>query len=348
LKSGTRLAGNLWNKTSNHEPTPLADNNLASTYEHIPVLLDEVISAIQPRPSGTYIDCTLGLGGHARAILEHSAPDGQLLGLDVDPQALRLATEGLAGFGRRATIVKANFAEVQNIAEAIGFLSVDGVLFDLGLSSMQLEAASRGFSFQNDAPLDMRMDPNLLVTAEDLVNGLAAEELANILYNYGEERRSRALSRAIVAAREQRPIRTTGQLSEVIHRVIHRGASRIDPSTRTFQALRIAVNGELEVLPKALPQAVSLLKPGGRLAIISFHSLEDRIVKRFIAAEVRGCVCPPSAPACVCGQQPRLQSLTRKPIVASQEERVRNPRSRSAKLRVAEKLTPTDKGVHYD
>jgi 16S rRNA (cytosine1402-N4)-methyltransferase len=301
-------------------------------------LFDEAMAALQVRPSGRYIDATLGLGGHARGILERSAPDGRLLGLDADPRAVELAARRLSEFGKRALVAAANFAELERVATTHGFTPVDGILFDLGISSMQLAQAERGFSFQYDGPLDMRFDPAQPTTAADLVNRLSADELADIFHRFGEERRARPLTRAIVAAREQEPIRTTGRLAAVVRRAVPRGAGRIDPCTRAFQALRIAVNRELEGLETVLPQALELLRPGGRLAVISFHSLEDRIVKTFMAREARGCVCPPSVPVCVCGHRPRLRVLARKPIVPAPEEGRRNPRSRSAKLRVAETL----------
>jgi 16S rRNA (cytosine1402-N4)-methyltransferase len=312
---------------------------LAFRYEHTPVLLGEVLDSLQPRPGGTYIDCTVGLGGHAQAILERTAPDGRLCGLDVDPEALRIANSRLSSFGERAVLIHANFETIAEAAIAHGFKFVDGILFDLGISSLQLDRAERGFSFQADGPLDMRMDPELPETAADLVNNLSAEALADILYNYGEERRSRPLARAIVTARDQRVFKTTKELAEVVRRVVPRGAGRIDPATRTFQALRIEVNKELDSLKKVLPQVIELLRPGGRLAVISFHSLEDRIVKQFIAAEVRGCICPPKVPMCICGRQPRLKMINRKPIIPTTQEQQSNPRSRSAKLRVAEMIT---------
>ncbi|MCL4535673.1 MAG: 16S rRNA (cytosine(1402)-N(4))-methyltransferase RsmH [Bacteroidetes bacterium] len=319
---------------------PSDNGSRNSSYEHTPVLFEEVMAALQPRPGGRYIDATLGLGGHARGILERSAPGGRLLGLDADPDAVESAKQRLVDFGERCVLVVANFAEVGSVAVEHGFAAVDGVLFDLGVSSMQLGRAERGFSFQSEGPLDMRLDPSQTTTAADLVNRLTVEELADIFYRYGEERRSRPLARAITAAREQSPIRTTGQLAAIVRRVVPRGRGRIDPATRAFQALRIAVNRELESLERALPQALDLLRPGGRLAVISFHSLEDRIVKTFMAREARGCICPPGLPVCRCGHRPRLRLITRKPITPTREEEKTNPRSRSAKLRVAEALTP--------
>ena len=272
-------------------------------------------------------------------ILVASAPDGELLGIDADPVALALAGEQLAEFGKRVALVQGNFADLEEIASEHGFGPVDGVLLDLGLSSLQLEAAGRGFSFQLDGPLDMRFDPSAgsghrpgqATTAADLVNGLSVEELASVLSRYGEEPRARRIARAIVA---ERPINTTGELAALVERTVGRGR-RIHPATRTFQALRMAVNEELECLAEALPQALRLLVPGGRLAIISFHSLEDRLVKQFFRSEARGCLCPPGIPVCVCGHRASLEIVTKKPIRPSAEEVAANPRSRSAKLRIA-------------
>ena len=284
-----------------------------------------------PRPDGCYIDATVGAGGHAKGILTASQPRGRLLGIDADPLALALARERLAEFGDRATLVQGNFAQLASIASDRGFVKVDGILFDLGLSSMQLAAPERGFSFRRDGPLDMRFDPASLTTAADLVNELEQRELVAIFRRYGQERHARPIARAIVSAR---PLRSTLELSTLIERVVGR-RERIHPATRTFQALRIAVNDELSVLRKALPQALELLSTGGRLAIISFHSLEDRIVKQFLAMEARDCICPPDLPACVCGHRARLTIIARQPIRPSEEEIAANPRSRSARLRVA-------------
>lgn len=301
---------------------------------HVPVLFDEVLEWMAPIPAGRYIDSTVGAGGHAWGILEASSPDGRLLGLDADPKALEVARARLAGFGDRVLLIHANFDTLETFAPAHGFDAVDGILLDLGLSSMQLADATRGFSFQEEGPLDMRFDPRQTRTAADLVNTLPADELADILWRYGEERYARRIARAIVA---QRPIHTTQELVAIIEHAIP-GRGRIHPATRTFQALRIATNDELGALERALPQAVSLLKPGGRLLVISFHSLEDRIVKQFFRETERDCICPPELPACVCDHEATLKVLTRKPIAPSAEEIERNPRSRSAKLRVAARL----------
>ena len=301
---------------------------------HIPVLYQEVLAGLQIKPGGRYIDGTVGGGGHARGILVASAPDGELLGIDADPMAVALAGEQLAEFAGRVTLVQGDFADLEEIAEEHGFCPVDGILLDLGLSSLQLEAAGRGFSFQLDGPLDMRFDPSQMTTAADLVNTLSREELADILFRYGEEPQSRRIARAIVA---ERPINTTGELAALVSASVGRRRG-IHPATQTFQALRIAVNEELECLAAALPQALRLLGPGGRLAIISFHSLEDRLVKQFFRNEARDCVCPPEIPVCVCDHRATLGIVTKKPIRPSAEEVAANPRSRSAKLRIAYRL----------
>ena len=301
---------------------------------HISVLYQEVLAGLRIKPGGRYIDGTVGGGGHARGILVASAPDGELLGIDADPMAVALAGEQLAEFAGRVTVVQGNFADLEAIAEEHGFCPVEGILLDLGLSSLQLEAAGRGFAFRLDGPLDMRFDPSQVTTAADLVNTLSREELADILFRYGEEPQSRRIARAIVA---ERPISTTGELAALVSASVGR-RGRIHPATRTFQGLRIAVNEELECLAGALPQALRLLGPGGRLAIISFHSLEDRLVKQFFRNEARDCVCPPEIPVCVCDHRATLGIVTKKPIRPSAEEVAANPRSRSAKLRIAYRL----------
>ncbi|MGC9335744.1 MAG: 16S rRNA (cytosine(1402)-N(4))-methyltransferase RsmH [Anaerolineae bacterium] len=301
--------------------------------EHVPVLLTEVLAGLAVQPGGFYIDATLGAGGHAAGILRASAPDGRLLGLDADPEAVSFARQRLRAFGERATLGVGNFRHLSIVAARQGLTQVDGILMDLGLSSRQLADAERGFSFSQEGPLDMRMDPSSGPTAAELVNSLGETELAEILWKYGEERYSRRIARAIVA---RRPVTTTGHLADLVAQTIgHR--EKIHPATRTFQALRIAVNDELTALAEALPQARDLLRPGGRLAVIAFHSLEDRLVKRFYQRESRDCVCPPEAPFCVCGHQATLEVITRKPIRPSDAEVAENPRSRSARLRVAER-----------
>lgn len=309
------------------------------SFHHLPVLLEEVLEGLRPFTGGRYVDCTVGGGGHSRAILEASEPAGRLLGLDQDPAALEAAGKALAPFGSRVTLKKANFRRLLEAAREAGFDQADGVLFDIGVSSPQLDEGERGFSFHQDAPLDMRMDPEGPVTARDLVNGLEAAELTRLLRDYGEERWARRIADFIV---RNRPLETTGQLVEVIKAAIPAAARRTGPhpARRTFQALRIAVNDELGALEEGLGQALDLVRPGGRVAVITFHSLEDRIVKQAMQAWARGCSCPPDLPVCVCGRKPRARLVSRKPLTAGEEELSRNPRSRSAKLRLAEKLAP--------
>lgn len=302
---------------------------------HLPVLYNEIIHAMQPHWEGLYIDGTLGAGGHAWGILQACSPDGQLLGMDVDPQALDLAQEKLAEFGGRAILVRASYRSLLQQVENLGWHRVDGILLDLGLSSMQLDTPARGFSFQSEAPLDMRFDPEGKVCAADLVNNLDEFKLADLLYRYGEEWRSRHVARAIVRAR---PIQTTTQLAQVVAGATSGGKSGIHPATRTFQALRIAVNGELDALEEVLPQTIEALIPGGRLAVISFHSLEDRMVKQFIRKESKDCLCPPRQPICTCGHLATLRDMTIKPVRPKDDEISKNPRSRSARLRIAERI----------
>ncbi len=305
---------------------------------HVPVLLREVLEGLAVGPGKRYIDATVGGGGHTRAILERSAPDGQVLALDADPAAIQRVGTSLADFvdAGRLILVHAFFDQMAQVAQAHDFYPVHGILMDLGVSSFQLDEAERGFSFREDAPLDMRFDPTQGPSAADLVNHLSVEELAEILWRYGEERRSRRIARAIVAAR---PIHTTGQLARIVEQAVggRRGA-RIHPATRTFQALRIAVNDELGRLERALPQALELLTIGGRLAVISFHSLEDRIVKQWMRAEAQDHVPDPAHPTGRVPRTPRLRILTKKPIRPSPEELAANPRSRSARLRIAERI----------
>jgi 16S rRNA (cytosine1402-N4)-methyltransferase len=302
---------------------------------HQPVLYNEIIHVLQPRHGGHYIDGTLGAGGHAWGILEASGTDGRLLGLDIDPQALMLARTRLGTFGERVVLKHASYTAMDEQLAALGWGQVDGILLDLGVSSMQLDQPERGFSFQTDAPLDMRFDSTSGPTAADLVNSLPETELADMLYRFGEERKSRQIARAILQAR---PLHTTHELAQVVRRVMRGGRGRIDPSTRTFQALRIAVNHELESIEKALPMAIDLLAPGGRLAVVAFHSLEDRLVKQFFRRESQDCICPPEQPVCTCGHHASLLEITRHPIQSGEAELDKNPRSRSARLRVAEKI----------
>jgi 16S rRNA (cytosine1402-N4)-methyltransferase len=308
---------------------------------HLPVLYQEIILALRPRKGGFYVDGTLGAGGHAAGILQASSPDGHLLGLDVDPDAIVMASRRLAGFGTRLVIHRASYRSLSEQLKALNWPPVDGIVLDLGASSMQFDTPARGFSFQQEAPLDMRFDPQQPISAADLVNELAEAELAEIIYRYGEERKSRQVARAIVKAR---PLQTTRQLAQVVARAVSvgrkssHGEGHIHPATRTFQALRIAVNDELEALEAVLPQAVAALAPGGRLAVIAFHSLEDRIVKNYFRQESRDCLCPPHQPVCTCGHHAVIRQVTRQPVRPERAEIEHNPRARSARMRVAEKL----------
>ncbi|HNS61736.1 MAG TPA: 16S rRNA (cytosine(1402)-N(4))-methyltransferase RsmH [Anaerolineales bacterium] len=307
---------------------------------HKPVLYKEIIHALQPRRGGRYVDGTLGAGGHARGILEASAPDGRLLGLDVDPQALAIARETLAPYEHRIHLAQASYTTLASQLKTLHWESVDGIVLDLGASSMQFDTPERGFSFQHDAPLDMRFGPSALQTAADIVNAYSESELADVLYEFGEERDSRKLARAIVKAR---PLHTTGELVAVIEAVSPRRGSfgrlrTVHPATRTFQALRIAVNDELASVAKTLPQAVASLPVGGRLAVISFHSLEDRIVKDFFREQSKDLINPPYEKLYEVERKATIKEVNRKPILPSEEETKNNPRARSAKLRIAEKL----------
>ncbi len=305
---------------------------------HLPVMVDEAIAALSPMPGSLQIDATVGSGGHAERILEASTPDGRLVGLDADRAAIARARARLARFGDRVVLREANFADMAEVAPAAGFSEVDGVLFDLGLSSDQLADPGRGFSFRSDAVLDMRFDISHGTPAHELLAGLPADELAAIFRRYGEEPFAGRIARAVVAERGDPRTATGTGLATLVERVTPRGARRrIHPATRVFQALRIAVNRELESLERGLAGALGLLRPGGRLVVISYHSLEDRIVKRFFAAERRGCTCPPELPVCVCGRRPRLRLVGRQPQRPTPEETNRNPRSRSARLRAAER-----------
>jgi 16S rRNA (cytosine1402-N4)-methyltransferase len=306
-----------------------------ATPAHQPVLYQEVLEALLPKSGGRYADGTVGLGGHAHGVLVASAPEGELLGLDVDPKALELAAKRLAGFGDRPILRLGSYGKLSQHLAAVGWEAVDGVLLDLGASSMQFDSAERGFSFQQEGPLDMRFDPNSPLTADELVNQWPEADLADIIFRYGEEPKSRRIARAIA---KSRPLHSTVQLAEVIAIAAGGRRSGIHPATRSFQALRIAVNRELETLDAALPQTVAALKPGGRLAVISFHSLEDRTVKLFFRQESRDCICPPQQLVCICDHKASISEITRKPIRPTPDEVDANPRARSARLRVAEKL----------
>jgi 16S rRNA (cytosine1402-N4)-methyltransferase len=315
------------------------EKRVADEPVHVSVLYEAVLSGLHLGPAGRYVDGTVGAGGHAEGILK-GAPQGRLLGLDRDPGALALCRERLRPYGDRVILVHSNFADIERVVGQLEFGPVDGIVLDLGLSSMQLADPARGFSFQRDGPLDMRFDPESHQgSAAAVVNDSTVDELADWIYRYGEEPASRAIARAIVAAR---PVRTTAQLAEVVAGAVRRNkrsrSSQIHPATRTFQAIRIVVNRELESLEQGLEGAVNVLRPGGRLAVIAFHSLEDRIVKQFFALESRDCICPPETLVCACGHRARLARVHNKPIRPAKEEMDRNPRSRSARLRIATKV----------
>jgi 16S rRNA (cytosine1402-N4)-methyltransferase len=301
---------------------------------HKPVLLNKTVEALQAQPGKRYVDCTLGVGGHASAILENILPDGKLLGIDADPEAIKMAKNRLTDYIGSTIIINDNFANLETICRENNFLPVHGILFDLGLSSTQLES-ERGFSFQHDSPLDMRFSPTQELTAADIVNDLSEDRLSQIIKNYGEERYSKRIARYIT---KNRPIGSTLQLASIIEKATGGRHGKIHPATRTFMAVRIAVNHELENLAAALKQSVNCLDHRGRLVVISYHSLEDRIVKQFMIRESKGCICPPGTPICQCGHKPSLKIVTKKPITPSLTETKLNPRSRSAKLRVAERL----------
>ncbi|MCE5265630.1 MAG: 16S rRNA (cytosine(1402)-N(4))-methyltransferase RsmH [Deltaproteobacteria bacterium] len=307
---------------------------------HKPVLVAEVISSLQCRPGAIYLDGTVGGGGHAFEILKCSAPDGRLIGIDADGDALREAEKRLAPFGDRKILVRGNFADMETILSGLKIEAVDGILLDLGISSHQLDTAERGFSFSLDAPLDMRMDRSRGRSAQDLVQTLSADELEGIIREFGEERWAGRVARTIVARRALSPIRTTGDLAAVVAGAVPKSADtdRIHPATRTFQAIRIAVNDELAGLERALAGDMRRLKPGGRFSVISFHSLEDRIVKNAFRTAEKGCVCPPDLPVCACGRKPVMKVITRRPVVPGEAEIRENPRARSAKLRTAERI----------
>jgi 16S rRNA (cytosine1402-N4)-methyltransferase len=305
-------------------------------------MLEEVMLALSPHPGSFQIDATVGGGGHAVRILEAANPDGRLLGIDADPRAIKRSTKRLSRFGDRAVVRQANFESIADVAHDNGFESVDGILMDLGVSSQQLDDDDRGFSFRSNDELDMRFDTRVGIPASEVVATYSETELTNVFKRHGEEPHARRIARAIVAERVITPIESPARLAEIVTRATPKprsgGRRRIHPATRVFQALRIEVNRELETLPAALESAVDLLKPDGRLCVISYHSLEDRIVKRFLARERRGCTCPPELPVCVCGKQPRMASVGAQPQLPSEEEVASNPRARSAKLRAARRL----------
>lgn len=309
-------------------------------FHHVPVLLHETIEGLNIKPSGVYVDCTLGGGGHAYEIASRMSSQGLLVGIDQDQDAINAAYERLKGLPPDIRIVKSNFSRLEDVLQELKVTQVDGFLADLGVSSFQLDNPQRGFSYQHDAPLDMRMDISAELTAADIVNGYDEEEISRILWEYGEEKWSKRIASFIVDRRKSAPIATTGELVEIIKEAIPARARRTGPhpAKRVFQALRIAVNNEMGVLAKSLDTMVEYLAPQGRICIISFHSLEDRIVKNIFREYAKGCTCPPDFPQCVCGKVPLLKEIARKPIEPSAEERNNNPRARSAKLRIAERV----------
>ena len=310
-----------------------------SGFHHVSVLLEECVTGLNIRPEGIYVDGTLGGAGHSCRIAERLTT-GRLIGIDRDPVALKAAGERLAPYGDRVTLVHSNFCRMASVLEGLGISGVDGILLDLGVSSPQLDDGQRGFSYMADAPLDMRMDGGDALTADTVVNTWSYEELKKILYEYGEERYAPAIASAILRRRETAPIRTTLELVDVIRSAMPPAALREKqhPAKRSFQAIRIAVNDELNSVAKAMEAAIPLLNSGGRLAVITFHSLEDRIVKNAMAAAAKGCICPPEFPVCVCGRKPQVKIITRKPIVSGDAELEQNPRARSAKRRVCEEV----------
>ena len=310
-----------------------------SEFHHVSVLLDECIQGLNIRPDGIYVDGTLGGAGHSSHIAS-KITTGRLIGIDRDEVALTAAAERLAPYGDRVTLVHSNFCDIASVLARLGIGGVDGILLDLGVSSPQLDDGARGFSYMADAPLDMRMDHSEALTAAAVVNTWSYEELKRILYEYGEERYAPQIASAICKKREQAPVRTTLELVDIIRSAMPPAALREKqhPAKRSFQAIRIAVNDELGAVSQVMRDAIPCLNPGGRLAVITFHSLEDRIVKNAMAEAAKGCTCPPSFPVCVCGKKPKVRLITRKPIVSGEEELARNPRARSAKLRICEKL----------
>ena len=311
--------------------------------QHIPVLCDKVLEFLKPQPDGIYIDGTVGLGGHSSAILNASAPKGRVIGIDVDPDALVIANERLHAFGDRCCLIKGNFVEMKDLLETRAIEAVHGILLDLGVSSLQLDTPHRGFSFNRPGPLDMRMQADNnhegALTAMQVVNYSPMNTLVDIFKRYGEERFAKRIAARIVKTRQQMPITTTTQFAEIVKNAVPQKTSKIHPATRVFQALRIHINRELENLETGLDAAVSLLKPGGCLCVITFHSLEDRIVKRYFQTSARVCICPPKTPICICEHKPSLQILTKRPIVPDAFAVQQNPRARSAKLRAARKLS---------
>lgn len=313
---------------------------MSGEFRHIPVLLDETLTLLAPERGGTFVDGTLGGGGHAEAVLERLPQSGKLIGIDRDWEAVRAAEERLTAYGERFTALHGNFFEMKQLLAEANITEVNGILLDLGVSSYQLDTQERGFSYKIDAPLDMRMDQDAPLSAYDVVNGYAPEEIARVLWEYGEERFSRRIADFIFRARAERPIETTVELADIVRQAIpakFRNEPQ-HPARRTFQAIRIEVNSELRGLDRAVESACDLLQKGGRMCIITFHSLEDRIVKQAFRRFENPCTCPPSAPICICGKQPKAKILTNKPLTCSDREAERNPRSTSAKLRCIQKI----------
>ena len=310
-------------------------------FSHVPVLLTQTIDGLDIKPDGIYVDCTAGGGGHSSAIAAKLSNKGRLISLDRDPDAVKAATERLSEFGN-AMVIHRNYSELDKVLDELGIDAVDGILMDLGVSSYQLDEESRGFSYHSDAPLDMRMSQTGM-SAADIVNTFDEQQLAKIIFEYGEEKFSRRIASNIIRARETAPIETTLQLADLIRESVPQKARRDkNPCKKTFQAIRIAVNGEFDHLSEGLDKAFEALKPGGRLAVITFHSLEDRIVKQRFAGWCKGCICPPDFPQCVCGRKPQGKLVNRKPIEADEKELESNNRSRSAKLRIIERSVPGD------
>lgn len=311
---------------------------MESVYPHVPVMLREVLEVLDPQPNQHFVDGTLGAGGHSEAILERIAPSGTLTAFDLDEKAIAIASPRLARFENRVRIIHDSYTRIGTIC---GENTLDGFLVDLGVSSMQIDDADRGFSFLRDGSLDMRFSASQKMSAADFINTVPEEEISRVLWLYGEEKKARKIAAAIGAARKKTAIKTTLQLADIIAEAVGKH-EKIHPATRSFQAIRIAVNGELDAVEMVLPAALKALKPGGRMAVISFHSLEDRIVKQFFKTESRGCICPPERPVCTCGHHSQLKELTRHPLTADGTEILVNPRSRSAKLRAAVKLQVKD------
>ncbi|MEC9098644.1 MAG: 16S rRNA (cytosine(1402)-N(4))-methyltransferase RsmH [Chloroflexota bacterium] len=303
--------------------------------QHIPVMVPEILKYLEVSSGGRYIDCTLGEGGHTKSLLEASNPGGEVLGIDADHEAIEVSKNRLEEYGERFIYENSNFKNIKKIAMKSKFVPCHGILFDLGVSSLQLDKESRGFSFRRKAPLDMRFSINQTLTAQDVLNTFSESEISDILYQYGEERQSRKIAKLII---ENRPLSNADELSDLIKKNIRQTNYKINPSTKTFQALRIYINEELNSLSQALEQSLEILGVGGRMAVISYHSLEDRIVKNFFKKESKYCICPPNIPKCDCGHFPKLKIITKKPVSPSQSEIDANKRSRSAKLRVIERI----------